>query len=105
MNGGYALVDCKGMNLLAQSSQTVNGLYDRMVEVVKTGKPIIACNCNYGEGVPSSPIAVMVIDEDGTYIATSSILQILVSSDDSVIIRSLLTQANDNRTIAKSKKG
>lgn len=104
MNGGYTLVDCKGLNLLAQSSQTITGLYARMVDAVKSGKPIIACNCNYGVGVPSTPISVMVIDEDGTYIATNSILQILVSSDDSVTIRNLLTLAGENRTVTKSVK-
>lgn len=104
MKGGYILIDCKGLNLLSQSAQTVTGLYARLSEAFKLGKPILACNCNYGEGVPMTPISVMVIDEGGTYIATSSILQILVSSDDSVVIRNLLTLANDNRTATKSVK-
>lgn len=91
MANGYITVDCKGMNLLADSSQTISGLYSDCVEAMVSGKPIIACNCVYGTGVNSSPISVMGIYEDTDIIFTSSILQIVVSSDDSVVIRSLVT--------------
>lgn len=97
---GYIMIDCKNMNLLAQSSQTISGLYANCVEAMATGKPIIATNCLYGSGVASSPISVMGIYEDTDIIFTSSILQIVVSADDSVVIRSLV-QANRS---AKSTK-
>ena len=88
---GYILIDCLGMNLLAESSQTINGLYANCLEAIETGKPIIAVNCEYGSGVPMTPISVMAIIEDGTVVFTASILQIRVSSDDSVTIVPLIT--------------
>ena len=93
MNGGYVMIDCKKMNLLAQSTQTISGLYAKCVDALKTGKPIIANNCEYGEGVPMTPIPVFAIIEDSTVIFTASILQIRVSSDDSVAIVPLIQSA------------
>lgn len=90
MIGGYAMVDCTGINLLAQSKKTVSGIYAKCTEAFKSGKPIYACNCEYGTGVPATPIQVMAIIEDGTYIFTNSILQIRVGSDDGVTIVSLI---------------
>ena len=63
--GGYSLIDCGSMNLLAQSAQTIDGLYDQVKTAYKSNKPIIAENCVYGEGVKMTPIAVMVIEEAG----------------------------------------
>lgn len=89
--GGYIMVDCKGMNLLAQSSQTIDGLYKKVEEAYKSGKSIMACNCVYGTGVPLTPISVFAIEEDGTYIFTASILQVRVADDDTVTIANLIT--------------
>lgn len=95
--GGYVLVDCQGLNLLAQESQTIAGIYAACNDAVKSGKPIITTNCEYGEDVPMTPISVMAIIEDGVIIFTASILQIRVSSDDSIVITSLLTPAQSTR--------
>lgn len=89
-NPGYILVDCGGMNLLSQSSQTIIGLHKNCEAALDSGKQIIAVNCEYGEGVPMSPIPVMAIEEDGTFVFTASILQIRVASNDAVTIVSLL---------------
>lgn len=89
-NPGYVLVDCGGMNLLAQSSQTITGLYKVCEAAVASGKLILAVNCEYGDGVPMTPIPVMAIKESGNFIFTASILQITVESDDSVTITSLI---------------
>lgn len=91
MNGGYVLVDCTGINLLSQTSQTVTGIYEKCKNAIKYNKPIFAVNCEYGSGVPMTPIAVMAIEEAGTIIFTASILQIRVSSADAVTIVSLLS--------------
>ena len=91
MNGGYIMVDCKGMNLLAESSQTISGLHARFAEAMESGKPILACNCVYGTGVKLSPIPVFMIKESDTYTATASIFQIAVSANDSVTITNLTT--------------
>lgn len=91
MNGGYINVDCAGLNLLAQSSQTITGLYAKCKAAVGLNKPIYAVNCVYGSGVPMSPIAVMAIEEDTTFIFTASILQVRVAADDTVTIVPLIS--------------
>lgn len=90
MNGGYAMIDCGGLNLLGQSAVTIAGLYKKVGAAFNAGKPILACNCVYGEGVTCTPFSVMVINEAGTYICTASILQVRVASNDSVTITPLL---------------
>lgn len=89
---GYILIDCDKLNLLGGATpQSKSGLHQRCLDAMKTGKPIYACNCEYGTGVPSTPIAVMGINESGTLVFTSSILQIRVTSADSVTVVSLLS--------------
>lgn len=95
---GYISIDCKKLNLLAQDSQTISGLYADCIAAMETNKLIIAVNCEYGEGVPMSPISVMGIIEAGVCIFTASILQIRVASDDTVTIVPLIN------TTSKSKK-
>ena len=88
--GGYVMVDCGGINLLSQSSQTVTGLYAKAKEAYDSNKPVIAMNCFYGEGVKLTPINVFAILEGDVYIFTASILQIRVASNDAVTITSLV---------------
>lgn len=91
MNSDYIMVDCKGMNLLAESSQTISGLHAKCAEAMESGKPILACNCVYGIGVKLSPIPVFMIKEYDYYVATASILQLKVEADDGVTITNLTT--------------
>ena len=99
MMNGYISVDCQGLNLLSEVSQTITGLYAKCIEAIDTGKPIYATNCVYGSGVPMTPISVMTIIEDDTVIFTASILQIRVTPQDGVTIVSLLpTQATRKTT-------
>lgn len=90
MNGGYAMIDCKKLNLLSQSSQTISGLYNEVKAAVEAGKPMVAYNCEYGVGVPMTPISVMTIHQGDEYCCSASILQIWVKNDDTVRIVSLL---------------
>lgn len=99
---GYINIDCQGMNLLSQASQTIDGLYAASAAAMKTNKPVIAVNCTYGEGVHMSPIAVMGIYEDDNIIFTASILQIVVTPEDAVTIIPLVTP--EAKTTKKSSK-
>ena len=89
-NPGYVLVDCSGLNLLSQEAQTISGIYNLSKAAYESGKQIVACNCEYGEGVHMSPVPVMAIEEAGVYIFTASILQVRVASSDAVTVVSLL---------------
>ena len=85
MNGGYFMIDCKGMNLLAETSQTISGLYAQLEKALSIMKPVFANNVMWGT-VPMTPIPVMVNTESGVFICTSSTLQIRVASNDAVTI-------------------
>lgn len=89
---GYQIIDCDGLDLLGGSTaQTKTGLYKKLQKALKDMKPIYACNCIYGEGHPMTPIQVFAQQEDSrTIIATASILQVVVTSQDSVTINSLV---------------
>lgn len=46
---GYATVDCAGTNMAATASTTtVSGLYNRLLNAIKTGKPIMIENYKMG---------------------------------------------------------
>lgn len=89
MMNGYVSVDCKGLNLLAESSQTITGLYAACQEAMSTNKPIVAVNCVYGTGVNMTPINVFIVPFDGYIVATASVLQIVVTDEDAVTINNL----------------
>lgn len=93
--GGYIMIDCKGLNLLSQTTQKVTGLYKDVTRAMALGKPIQAYNCTYGEGVPMTPIELFAINEAGLLICTASILQIRIASNDDVTIANLITDFND----------
>lgn len=92
MIAGTQYIDCEGLNLLGGSTpQTKTGLYAKVKKALNVGIPIIAFNCIYGTGHPMSPIFIFAQQEDAhTIIATSSILQIVITDEDSVTIRSLV---------------
>ena len=86
--GGYAIVDCKGLDLTKGSTpQTINGLFARIKEVMPSGKPLLGYNCIWGSGVPVTPIYFFAIQYDtNTIICTASTLQIYITNEDVVTI-------------------
>lgn len=90
MIGGYALVDCKGLDLNTETKQTIAGIFQKVDTAFKSGKPIYCVNATFnieGTGNTASPVAVMVnSDENGGYIATASTLQIWVDNKDGCTI-------------------
>lgn len=65
LKSGYALIDCKGLDLTGGSTaQTISGLYARLTEVMKYGKPLIAENCIMGTGKPMAPLNVSAYQYD-----------------------------------------
>lgn len=99
MNGGYVMIDCKKLNMLGghSTAQTITNLYAETKKAMETGKPIFAGNCEYGEGVPLSPIPVFAIIESDVLILTASILQVRIeknavnANDGDVKIYNLIT--------------
>lgn len=90
MNGGYFMIDCKGLDLLKDSPQTIAGMYKQAQVAMTTNKPIIAYNCMWGNDKSITPIQVFMIQFDGYIIATSSTLQVIIASNDSITINNLI---------------
>ena len=88
MKAGYVLVNASGLDLLAESTQTIAGLYDKCAAAMKTGKMIIAENIVWGDDGVISPIPLFAIDMGSTYgiYLTASTLQIRVSPANVVTI-------------------
>lgn len=93
---GYYMIDCDGLNLLSESTQTLPGLFAKCALAHKQNKPVYACNLGYGLGKNLTPVNVMVLNEDAqTYVCSASVLQIWVSDDDEVTIVNLAPATND----------
>ena len=88
MKGGYVLVDCKGLDLTGESTQTITGLYNKVKAAMGTGKLIIVENMIWGDDGIISPVHVFAIDMGSTYgiYCTASTLQIRISPADVVTI-------------------
>lgn len=88
-NGGYIMVDCAGLDLLAQSTQTIPGIYSRALAAFKSKKPVIAANMVYGVDAISPVPVFMVLETEGRLIATASVVQIIMAKNDTVTIVNL----------------
>ena len=100
---GYSQIDCKGLDLLAESAQTINGLYNEIQEAIETGKPMFATNLVWGDVSEISPVQVFSVQWDGYVILTASTLQVIVTTEDSVTINNL-APSNEAKTSKKSTK-
>lgn len=86
--GGYVTIDATGVNLLAESKTTVEGIFAKVVTAYNTGKMCLAEGCTWGT-VPTSPIPVMVLPLDGKYTCTACTLQLTVDPEDGVTVLNL----------------
>ena len=99
---GYISIDCKKLNLLAQDSQTIDGLYNEIQKAIATGKPMYATNLVWGDVSAISPLQVFSVQWDGYVILTSSTLQVIVTTEDSVTINNLApAQAETKKRTSK----
>lgn len=92
MKGGYAMVDCTGLDLTkGETPQTIAGLYNRAKTAFESNKPVFAFNCVWGNRGMVSPIQVFGIDWGVAVglIFTASTLQIRINPDDGVIITNM----------------
>lgn len=91
MESGYIMIDCKGFDLLSKSAVTIDGLFDRLTEAMKTGKVVIAHNLKRG-GEKTSPCPVFVTKSSTSFCCTTHTLQIWVSNEDSVTVVNLVSE-------------
>ena len=92
MNGGYYMVDCKGLDLTANSSQTISGIFAELKNAIKSGKPVFGYNCVWGanDDAPLSPICFFIQQwSESLIVCTSSILKVDVTDEDGCTITDL----------------
>lgn len=98
MESGYIMIDCGGLDLTSESTQTIAGLYARIAEARATDRMIVACNMVWGDTGAASPIPVIVraseASETNTYVCMACTLQIRVSSSDTVTIVNMAPSNN-----------
>ena len=88
--GGYVLVDCGGLELNDDSTQSISGIYKRAKAALNSGKLCLACNCLMNDG-PCSPVSVAAWQEDSTtIIATGHVFRVTIESDDDVTVTNLV---------------
>ena len=95
---GYIIIDCAGIDMLSEESQSLTGLYARVQEAINTGKPIYATNLTWGAQGTMSPIEIFTVQFDGYVVCTASTIQIIVGSDDSITINNLIPQTSAKTT-------
>lgn len=88
-HNGYIMVDCGGLELNSAEKQTIDGIYDRSIAALKTGKPALAVNCVMSDA-PCSPISVVAWEENGGIIATGHVFRVAIDSDDGVTVTNLV---------------
>lgn len=88
MNGGYVMIDATGVDLLAESSKTVAGIYNKFLKALQSGKPILAYGATY-DTAGSSPIAVNVIPASNALTVYTGVYSIAISNADAVAVTNL----------------
>lgn len=85
MNSGYVLIDCTGLDLKGETTQTIEGIYQKCAAALASGKPAYAGNVAWGDE-KITPISVMLTVDGSDITASACTLRLNISSDDSVTI-------------------
>lgn len=101
MNGGYVMVDATGIDLLAESSKTVAGIYNKFLKALQANKPIIAYGISYSTAV-SSPIAVNVKAGENSVTVLTGVYSVAISNANAVVVTDL-TASSDDATANSNK--
>jgi len=66
-NGGYAIIDCKGLDLA--NPTTISGLHNAIKAAVENGKVIVMENCKKGTTEFSPITAYGGLEEGGVFVS------------------------------------
>lgn len=89
MNSGYVLIDCTGLDLKGETTQTIDGIYHKCAAALTSGKPAYAGNVAWGTE-KITPISVMLTVDSGKITASACTLRLDIASDDSVKINNYI---------------
>ena len=79
MNGGYALVDCSGVDL--SNLGTVNGLFSKLDSAIKSGKFVLLANIVNGTTSFTPIPAFGGYDDDGIFMSFEPVTIHVTSGD------------------------
>lgn len=85
MNGGYVMIDVKGLNFASTETQTLAGLYDEIKTASATDKTVVLVGAVNGDE-DVSPVVVYVTQDGADYIVSASGLKITIESDDKTTV-------------------
>lgn len=85
MNGGYVLVNAIGVDLSSESSTTINGIYNKFVNAIGTGKLIIVQNI-VNDDVSLSPAAIVATVSSGVVSFAVEGATVSITAEDAVTI-------------------
>lgn len=87
MNGGYYLIDCKGLELTGgETPQTIAGAWNDAKTAMTLGKPLVACNCLYDDA-PVSPVPCFGWElAENEIVIVGATLHIHVKDDDTITV-------------------
>lgn len=85
MNGGYVLVNAIGVDLSSESSTTINGIYNKFVNAIGTGKLIIVQNI-VNDDVSLSPAAIVATVSSGAVSFAVEGATVSITAEDAVTI-------------------
>lgn len=86
INGGYTMIDCKGLKLTETNPQNIPGSWKAVQDAIATNKPIVAYNCVYATA-PVSPVTCFGWALSATEIViVGATLHIHVKSDNTATV-------------------
>lgn len=89
-NNGYISVDFKQNDILGENI-SITGVFKSVENAFNSGKMVYCVNAKY-DGMNCSPIPVFITKaNEKKYFCSSSILQIVVNDDDTIIVNNLVT--------------
>lgn len=85
MKGGYINIDASGLDIAKSTSQTISGIYKKILNAKKANKPIFLYNVVHGSFGKIAPICAFYrFREDNEIVCNILNFEIIISSNDNV---------------------
>lgn len=82
---GYVVIDCTGVDLAAEATATIAGIYSAFVNAYACGKPVFVENI-INDDLVYSPACVVVAESSGDFVFALEGSTVTVDADDGVTI-------------------
>lgn len=101
--GGYKMIECKGLDLLAGSAVTYTGLHAELKKALESKKPVIGYGCKFSTA-DASPIPLTLRPgASEAIIAETNAYSVTVSKQDSATVTSYVPNAQASISNTRKK--